>query len=222
MRHSYKIILMLFLVVGLPSSSFAQKVVNIKYLGVEVAYPLPRGFCDITEELLGIMLKGFLDKIDDPTIPKAQIIISTCDSGKRQGAYPWGWIGLQKDQPMPQSTYNKFVEGLLNDEKIYGSLTKKMDELSSEAFADTFGMAVDANMGKQKVVWADDDGITLIMNGESVVDGVLVKEVILSSSSVVGGTYFHTYIYNAIDGDISGKDIAVELINNSGNIHKLN
>ena len=83
-------------------------------------------------------------------------------------------------------------------------------------------MAVDANMVKQKVVWADDDGITLIMNAESVVDGVLVKEVILSSSSVVGGTYFHTYIYNAIDSDISGKDIAVELINNSGNIHKLN
>ena len=81
-------------------------------------------------------------------------------------------------------------------------------------------MAVDSNMGKQKVVWADDDGITLIQNAESVVD-VLVKSYFIHSS-VVGGTYFHTYIYNAIDSDISGKDIAVELINNSGNIHKLN
>ena len=62
MRHLYQIILMLFLVVGLPTSSFAQKVVNIEYLGGEVVYPLPRGFCDITEEIFGIMLKGFLTK----------------------------------------------------------------------------------------------------------------------------------------------------------------
>ena len=59
-----------------PAKSFAQNVERILFKGSELLYPLPKGFCNITQEMRGNMMKELIDQQKDPMFPVAQLIMA--------------------------------------------------------------------------------------------------------------------------------------------------
>ena len=80
-----------------PVSVNAENVERILFSGSELLYPLPKGFCNVTESIQGIILKDIIDKQKNPMVPVAQLIISPCEPNITNPGYPWGWIGVIKN-----------------------------------------------------------------------------------------------------------------------------
>ena len=66
-KFVFKIIITFVLSIH-PASVFANNVERILFAGSELLYPLPEGFCNVTEDLQGIVLKDVLDKQKNPMI----------------------------------------------------------------------------------------------------------------------------------------------------------
>ncbi len=96
-RNFFKVIITFLLFVQ-PASVFAENVERILFSGSELLYPLPKGFCNITENLQGIMMKEILDKQKDPMIPVAQLIIGPCQPKKLRPRIPVGLGGFDEGQ----------------------------------------------------------------------------------------------------------------------------
>ena len=106
---------------------FAQSVERIVFKGSELLYPIPKGFCNITDEIQGIMMKELIDKQKDPILPEAQSIIAPCERNISNPGYPWGWIGLMKDGPnISQETLNRMMAKILENEDLIEKFEKKM------------------------------------------------------------------------------------------------
>ena len=60
-RYALKLIVAITLLMN-PAHVFAQSVERIVFKANELLYPLPKGFCNITDEIQGIMMKELIDK----------------------------------------------------------------------------------------------------------------------------------------------------------------
>ncbi len=206
-----------------PANIFAQNVERILFKGTELLYPLPKGFCNITEEIQGIMMKELIDKQKDPMLPVAQLIIAPCKRSVSNPGYPWGWIGLIKDRSrIKQETLNKMMGKLLANEDLIEKLEKQVQKKGREVFNEFFGVDAHLENNEQKIIWADKDSILLVGNMSGQVDGELIKEVFVSSTSALGELYVYTYIYNLKDVNPSLKQMSELLINNAPRLKALN
>ena len=221
-RYAFKIFIMLIFSI-FPSNIFAQNVERILFKGTELLYPLPKGFCNITEEMQGIMMKELIDKQRDPMLPVAQLIIAPCERSVSNPGYPWGWIGLMKDgSRIKQETLNKMMVKLLANEDLIEKLEKQVQKKSAEVFNEVFGVDAKLENNEQKIIWADKDSILVVGNMSGQVDGELIKEVFVTSTSALGELYVYTYLYNLEDVYPSLKQMSELLINNAPRLKALN
>jgi len=206
-----------------PASVFAENVERILFAGSELLYPLPEGFCNITEDLQGIVLKEILDKQKNPMLPVAQLIIRPCQPNNPNSGYPWGWVGLTKDgSKLTQETLNKMMAKLLENEDLLKKLERQIAKKSSETLNELLGIETSMNANEQRIVWADKDSILVLGKMSSQLDGNLITEVYTSSTTVIEDLYIYTYLYNLEGANPSGKQMSKLLIDNAPTLKKLN
>ena len=189
------------LLLVLSSNCLSEKIATIDFLGEEFYYPPPEGFCNVTSDMQGIVLKQFLDEghLRDPSIPKPQIILRPCDSTH---TYPWGWVGLQKNMGIQQGTLNKFMAGYLK-QNDFDELLDKGGEINSDVMEEIFEISSKSMVKKRpKIIWADGDSLMQMMVAETNLDGTKLVEEILTSTTVTDDFYVFTYIYNVVDTGI--------------------
>ncbi len=221
-KFVFKIIITFVLSIH-PASVFANNVERILFAGSELLYPLPEGFCNVTEDLQGIVLKDVLDKQKNPMIPVAQLIIAPCKPNISNSGYPWGWIGLMKDgSRLTQETFNKMMAKLLGNEDLMDKLTEQVQKTNNETMKEYFGVETTSEDNGQRIIWADKDSILLIGNMSGQLDNTIIKEVYVSSTTVIDDLYVYTYLYNLQGENPSGKQMSELLINNAPRIKKLN
>ena len=75
---------------------------------------------------------------------------------------------------------------------------------------------------EQKIIWADQDSILVVGNMSGQLDGKLIKEVYVTSTSALGELYVYTYLYNLEDVNPSLKQMSELLINNAPRLKALN
>ena len=206
-----------------PTNVFAQNVERILFKGTELLYPLPKGYCNITEEMQGIMMKELIDQQKDPMLPVAQLIIAPCERSVSNPGYPWGWIGLMKDgSRINQETLNKMMVKLLANENLMEKLEKQVQKKSIEVLNEVFGVDATLENNEQKIIWADENSILVVGNMSGQVDGELIKEVYVTSTTALGELYVYTYLYNLEDVNPSLKQMSQLLINNAPRLKTLN
>ena len=88
----------------------ASSVVKLSIADQQLLYPLPSGYCNITDDVTGIFLNEFLaPQTKKLGLPKPQLFIAPC-GGDNSSGYPWLWVGLAKNNPiMSQNAANKFL-----------------------------------------------------------------------------------------------------------------
>ena len=206
-----------------PTNVFAQNVERILFKGTELLYPLPKGYCNITEEMQGIMMKELIDQQKDPMLPVAQLIIAPCERSVSNPGYPWGWIGLMKDgSRINQETLNKMMVKLLANENLMEKLEKQLQKKNIEVLNEVFGVDATLENNEQKIIWADENSILVVGNMSGHVDGELIKEVYVTSTTALGELYVYTYLYNLEDVNPSLKQMSQLLINNAPRLKVLN
>ena len=214
-----------FVFLALCQSSFlhASEFVNLRLSGSEVLYPLPSGYCDVTEDFDGIMLKEFLDAQTMPGIPKAQAIVKFCDRGNEDTGYPWAWVGVLKNEPrVSQKNFNKMMASFLKNDDMLEKLNNKVMENNREVVEDFLGVETTNSASKQQILWADDKSMLLGQKITSNLGGDIIEEVILISASVVNNLYVYTYIYNLKDASPSTAELSELLIDNASKLIDLN
>ena len=124
-RYALKFIVAITLLMN-TAHVFAQSVERIVFKGSELLYPIPKGFCNITDEIQGIMMKELIDKQKDPMLPVAQSVIAPCERNISNPWYPWSWIGLMKEGPnISQETQNRMMAKILENAALIEKLFKK-------------------------------------------------------------------------------------------------
>ena len=211
-----------FILLMQPTSGFAENVERILFSGSELLYPLPKGFCNITQDAQGIIMMEFLGKQKGPMFPTPQLIIGPCQQYTANPGYPWGWIGLMKDgSKFTQKTFNKMMAKMMKNEDVMDELTESAIEKNSEAFDELFDVEVTQDV-KQRVIWADEDSILVLQNVTGQVEEKVFKEVIINSTTVIEDLYVYTYLYNLEGAVPSGKQMSKLLIDNAPAIKRLN
>ena len=206
-----------------PASVFAENVERVLFAGSELLYPLPDGFCNITEDLQGIVLKEILDNQKNPMLPVAQLIIGPCQPQNPNSGYPWGWVGLMKDgSTLTQETLNRMMAKLMANGDLLKKLERQTAKKSSEALNELFGIELSMGANEQRIVWADKDSILILGKMSSQLDGNLITEVYTSSTTVIEDLYIYTYLYNLEGVNPSVKQMSKLLIDNAPALKKLN
>ena len=206
-----------------PANIFAQSVERILFKGSELLYPIPKGFCNITEDIQGIMMKELIDKQKNPMLPVAQLIVAPCERSISNPGYPWGWIGLMKDgSKIPQETLNRMMARILKNEDLIDKLEKQVKKKGTEVFNELFGVEAKLESNEQKIIWADKDSILVAGKMSGKLDGTEIKEVYVTSTTAIGDLYVYSYLYNLEGGTPSVKQLSQLLINNAPRFKDLN
>ncbi len=216
-------VMITFILLIHPASGFAENVERILFSGNELLYPLPKGFCNITQDLQGIIMMEFLGKQKGPMFPTPQLIIGPCQQYTANSTYPWGWIGLMKDSSkITQKTLNKMIAKMMKNEDVMDKLMESASKKSGEAFDELFDVEVTHDVNKQRIIWADEDSILVLSNISGQLEGNVIKEVNISSTTVIEDLYVYTFLYNLEGANPSGKQMSKLLIDNAPAIKRLN
>lgn len=200
----------------------AETIEKISISGSELRYPIPEGFCNVTSDVQGIIMKEALDKQRNALVPEAQIIIANCDKDTVTPGYTWGWIGAVKNVAFTQETVNKITAQVLQNEALLKKLTEQIQETSKEAIEELFGLETTIETNKQKIIWADDNSILLATRIISQINDVELRELALQSTTVIDDLYIHTYIYNLENETPTMQELSKILIENAANLKQLN
>lgn len=221
-KLAFKVVITFFLS-SYPAGVFAQNFETILYGGSEILYPLPRGFCDISGNPEGILAKEFLDKQKSPMVPDAKLILGLCQPNTLNPMYPWGYVGLKKNnRKLSQETLNKAVGKLLKNEGLVQKLMKGVVKRNSEAMEEVFGAESSMKSATQRIIWADNDSVLVVHNLEQRLDGKPLKEMVASSTTVIDDLFVYTYLYNLQGADLTMKQMSKILLDNAPKLKRLN
>ena len=87
---------------------------------------------------------------------------------------------------------------------------------------EVFGVDATLENNEQKIIWADENSILVVGNMSGEVDGELIKEVYVTSTTALGELHVYTYLYNLEDVNPSLKQMSQLLINNAPRLKTLN
>ena len=93
---------------------------------------------------------------------------------------------------------------------------------SGETFDELFDIEVTHGVNEQRIIWADEDSILVLSNTSGQVEGSVIKEVNISSTTVIEDLYVYTFLYNLEGANPSGKQMSKLLIDNAPAIKRLN
>ena len=97
-----------------------------------------------------------------------------------------------------ESQDNKMTVKLLTDEDLVEKLLKQLEDKNTEVVKEFYGVDTKIDSNEQRVIWADKDSILLVGNRAGQVDGTAIKEVFVSSTTVIDDLFIYTFIYKLL------------------------
>lgn len=219
MKTLLKLFFFIFLLTFSVSKSFAE-FKKVYFSGKNYNISIPRGFCDISNTVIGKFLFQHIEESQKNTNLKAtklKLIIAHCNYNENN-IYPWGYIGLlKKTKNFSQKTYNDVVSKLFDDKNLMNDLS----ELTSKAVNKTMNKYFSEKkngvntLQTPEVLYKDEYSIIYRAMNTGMFEGEIVNEVVVSSSSVLTDVIINTYLNNELNEEPNSFSLAGVLIENS-------
>ena len=223
-----KNLLFLFLFSLLFTNSQAGEVESYEYNNENLLLPIPNGFCNATDELIGIVILDYLNTqisnaMDEDLEPG--IVFTRCGfENNLDEIYPWGYIGLiNNTKPqMTQKTFNKSLEMLLDSSKMMQELEEKIGTAKKDAFSE-YGLDLDSfGIDQPMLGWTDKNIAIVTTRGQYIAEGELMTEIVVQGSSIANNVLINYYINDEENGISTPIENATLLIDNSKLLVRMN
>ena len=221
----------LFLVVFsllLFTTSQADEVVPFQYNDDNLLLPIPDGFCNATEELVGIFAIDYLNKQISGGLkdnPEPVIVFTRCGfENNLEEMYPWGYIGLMKnfEPSITQKTYNKMLDTYLDSSEMMQELYELAEGATISTISE-YGFDVNRiDYDEITLVWTDENvavistTIGFFLEGEQFIENIIGEGTTLNKTIV---NYYITEIENGVTIPIQNASL---LIDNSKRLVRMN
>ena len=192
---------------------------NVTFEGKNFTLTLPDGYCDQTDKTMGLLFLPFLKKslsnMSGPTMTPI-MVFSECghEFSFVDGNYPFGYVALQKiGYEISQIDLNNIMAEAVTDKSFVDEINKSSTKGNEKTFKDLGMKAKMKGISVEDNGWLYGDenvGIFTMIN-EGFVDGVVFKERVLTSSTVVGEYQIAVYITNDLDNDTDYEVLTYEL-----------
>jgi len=220
----------LLLVIIFPQTLFAETSI-IKHNGISFNAPIPKGFCNITDDFYGQHLLDFLKQSmkNANYAPTPKVIFANCNYLESEMYYPWGYIGVGKDtypKNYSQDSLNKELAYLFGQEDFIEDMKSLVQKDVGSAVEEIFereGMNMNYNaIQNLNVVWADENGFTINILNSGNIDGENHVELTHGTMSLLKQNIIYYYITDEFSSGNNYKSTALKLINNSEILQNIN
>ena len=210
------------------TNSQAGDVESYDYNNVNLLLPIPNGFCNATDELVGIVILDYLNmqisNAMDGNLEPA-IVFTRCGfENNLDEIYPWGYIGLiNNTKPqLTQKTFNKSLEMALDSSKLMQELEEKVGTAKKAAFSE-YGLDLDSfGLDQPMLGWTDKNIAIVTSRGQYIADSELMTEIVVQGSSIAKTVVVNYYINDEENGISTPIENARLLINNSKLLVRMN
>ena len=223
-----KILSFLYFIFFLPDISQSQsiKVTKSSFLGKTYNISIPSGYCDISKTRVGVfMLNHLLEVKKNATgpLPEPKIIFAKCNYNIDE-IYPWGYIGFtDNNNNFSQSIINNALSTIFDDTNIIKNLSDMTKKAIDKTGKNLYGEKLDSNtLLKPQILFKDRSVVIFQAINSGTLDGKIIKEVSVGSSSVFKSIIISTYITNTVDREPNSLTIAGELIEHNKTLRSLN
>jgi len=226
-----KKLLFLFLFSLLVTYSQAGEVESYDYNNENLLLPIPNGFCNATDELVGIVILDYigmqLSQISNAMSGNLEpaIVFTRCGfENNLDEIYPWGYIGLiNNTKPqMTQKTFNKSLEMVLDSSKMMQKIEEIVGTAKKDALSE-FGLDLDSfGMDQPLLGWTDKNIAIVTTRGQYIDEGELTTEIVVQGSSIVNKVLINYYINDEENGISTPIEKATLLIDNSKLLVRMN
>ena len=212
------------------TNSQAVEVESYEYNNENLLLPIPNGFCNATDELIGIIMLDFLNMqlsniIDESLRVEVAIVFTRCGfENNIDEMYPWGYIGLINNTKaqLTQQTFNESLDMVLDSSKMM----QKLEEIVGNAKKDTlseFGLDLGSfGINQPMLGWTDKNIAIVTTTAQYALEGELFTEIVVQGSSVANKVLVNYYITDEENGISTPLENATLLIDNSKLLVRLN
>jgi len=212
---------------SLPQAFASDKHVNISLKGTKFIYPLPVGWCDITQTESGINALSYLQAVNNQADVgiNVRLILKPCK--RISSAYPWAYVALSeldKFSGSSQYVFNQTMKRFLNTgfpDEVLDSLSKSVSDNSKEMF-DVEIKSDSSAVNNSVILKSDDNSLSFYAEQTSKVGGEILHEFTLTSLTTVKGKSVNTYYFNDVTESYYNTNNVKLLIENAKNIAELN
>ena len=213
------------------TNSQAVEVESYEYNNENLLLPIPNGFCNATDELVGIVILDYLD-MQISQISNAMggnlepaIVFTRCGfENNLDEIYPWGYIGLiNNTKPkVTQKTFNKSLEMVLDSSKMMQEIEETVGTAKKDALSE-FGLDLDSfGMDQPMLGWTDKNIAIVTTRGQYIAEGELMTEIVVQGSSIANNVLINYYINDEENGISTPIENATLLIDNSKLLVRMN
>ena len=212
------------------TNSQAVEVESYEYNNENLLLPIPNGFCNATDELIGIIMLDFLNMqisniIDDSLRAEVAIVFTRCGfENNIDEMYPWGYIGLiNNTKPqLTQQTFNESLDMVLDSSKMMQKLEEIVGNAKKDAVSE-FGLDLGSfGINQPMLGWTDKNIAIVTTTAQYALEGELFTEIVVQGSSVANKVLVNYYITDEENGISTPLENATLLIDNSKLLVRLN
>ncbi len=214
----FRFLFLIFFLINFHEISYSSEIVSVEYNNKDIKLSLPNNYCDITTNIDGIFLKNFLEEQFSAANfqgPEPKVIFKLCNSND---IYPWGYIGFtphENDIFKSQIVYNKFINKILGNTKIFEEFVSSVEKSAEEVLSE-YGMVSELNLGtKAGLVWEDEDALVIKVVNQGIINNEKLTEITIGSITVLNEAIITYYITDTLEGNIPTSDKVLSLIKNA-------
>ena len=219
------------------TNSQAVEVEPYDYNNEKLLLPIPNGFCNATEELVGIFAMDYMNnQLSEGFDAISPVIVFTrCGfENDMDEIYPWGYIALDENSKprLTQEDLNKMLDGLLDrsdmiltpspKSPLLQELDKNNDNATKKAISE-YDMEFDSFQTDQTMLhWTDENVAIFTTSTSYTLDGEKFSEVSVTASTVLNKVlinYMITDLKNELNTPIENSTL---LIDNSKLLVRMN
>lgn len=220
--------LILLLTVFFSYSSQAYEILEASFNDDDLLLPIPDGYCDATDDLVGIFAMDYILKTDEITkydpIPK--VVFTRCGfENDLDENYPWGYIGLQNisTTSLTQAAFNEEMSQILADSKLMDKFNEVSEDMIEKKWSEEYGDDVsEYNFGEFRMLYSNENIVLLEMQNKILTQGQIFLENVIASATILSKTAVYYYIYELESGKTTILENASTLIDNSKRLKRIN
>ena len=208
------------------TNSQAGEVASYDYNNENLLLPIPNGFCNATEDLVGIFTMDYMNKqLSEGFEAHSPVIVFTrCGfEDDIEEMYPWGYIALAENSKprLTQETINKMLDTFLDSSEMMQKLQEINDNATKNAISE-YGMEfVSFGTDETMLAWTDENVAIVITTASYFIEGEKFTEISVNATTAlkVLVNYNITDVKNGLTTPIENSSL---LIDNSKLLVRMN
>jgi len=211
----------------LVTNSQAGEVESYNYNNENLLLPIPNGFCNATEDLVGIFTMDYMNKqLSEGFEAHSPVIVFTrCGfEDDIDEMYPWGYIALAENSKprLTQKSINKMLSTLLDSSEMMQKLQEINDNATKNTISE-YGMEFDS-LGTDETMlgWTDENVAIMTTTASYVIEGEKYTEIAVTSTTVLNKVLINYIITDLKNGLTTPIEISTLLIDNSKLLVRMN